>query len=82
MVIEIVEIWQVAHSAVGVTRVRQACVGIPQLVEEGVYHSVNGGKSLRRCVLQQLRDQVDSVRVSLAEDLRTCKYGERCADQD
>lgn len=81
MVVEVEEIWQVAHSAVGVTRIRQTCVGISQLVEEGVYHSVNGGESLRWCVLKQLGDQIDSVRVSLAEDLRICEYGKRCVDQ-
>lgn len=72
MVVEVVEVWQVADSSVGVTRVRQTRVGIPQLVEEGVDHGVNGGQTLRWCVLQQFGDQVDSVRISFTEHLHHC----------
>ena len=73
--VEVVESGQITHSAVGVTRVRQTGAGVSQLVEEGVHHGVNGGETLRWCVFEQLGDQVDSVRVSFAEDLRGCKYG-------
>ena len=70
MVVEVVEGWQVPYSAVGVTRVRQTCVGVSQLIEEGVNHGVNSGQSLRWCVLQQFGDQVDRIRISFTEHLR------------
>lgn len=75
VVVEVVESRQIPYSAVGVAGVRQTCVGIPQLVEEGVHHGVDGGQSLRRCVLQQLRDQIDSVGVGFAENLGKCQVG-------
>jgi hypothetical protein len=69
MVGKVVERGQVPHGSVGVARVGQAGVGVPQLVEEGVHHGVNGRQSLGRCVLEQLGDEVDCVVVSLAEHL-------------
>lgn len=50
-------------------RVGQSCVGIPELVKEGVYHGINGRQSLRRSVLQKLGDQIDRSGVSLPKDL-------------
>ena len=67
---KVVQLRQITSRSVGVTRVWQACVWIPQLIEEGVYHGINSGKTLGRRVLEQFRDQVDRVRVSLPKDLR------------
>lgn len=80
MVVEVVEGRQIPHSAIGVTGVRQTCAGIPQLIKEGVHHGVNGRKSLRRCVLEQLGDQVNGVGVGFAEDLQDCKSGGRVSN--
>ena len=77
MVVEVKEVWQIPYSAVGVTRIRQTCAGVSQLVEEGVDHGINRRQSLSWCVLEQLRDQVDSVGVCFTEHLDACKYGEQ-----
>lgn len=66
---EIVQLWQIAGGPVGVTRVWQACVGIPQLVKEWVDHGIDGRETLCRSVLEQLGDQIDGARVRLAENL-------------
>ena len=50
------ELEQVGHvlgCAVGVARVGQLDVGIPELVEEWVDHSLDGGQTLSRSVLEQ-----------------------------
>ena len=51
------------------TRIGQAGGGIPQLVEEGMHHSIDGRKPLGRGVLQEFRDEVDRIRVGLPEHL-------------
>src|SRR5690242_4155109 len=80
MMVEVVEGRQIPHSAIRAPGVGQTCAGIPQLIEEGMHHSVNGRTSLRRCVLEQLGDQVDGVGVGFAEDLQDCKSGGRVSN--
>lgn len=69
VVVEVEEGRQIPHSAVGVARIGQTRVGVPQLIEEWVHHGINGGKSLCRCVFQQLGDQIDSAGIGFAENL-------------
>lgn len=52
-----------------VPRVGQLGVRVANLVEEGMYHGINGSKSLRRGVLEQSRDQVNGIGVRFTEDL-------------
>jgi hypothetical protein len=52
-----------------VAGVRQLNVRISELIEEWVNHSLDCGKTLGRRVLEQFRDQVDRVRISLPKDL-------------
>ena len=66
---EIEEGWQVLQHTGLVSRVGQSRAGIPKLVEEGMYHGVDGTKPLGRRVFQQPRDQVDGVGVRLTEHL-------------
>lgn len=72
----VVEVEQLGHILGGtsrVTRVREASVGVSQLIEEGVDHGFNGRQTLCRCVLEKLGNEVDGAGVSLAEDLETYK---------
>lgn len=64
-----VELWHVLGRSVGVTRVGEAGIWIPQFIEEGVDHGINGRKTLRRGVFEQLRDQIDCLRIRLPKDL-------------
>ena len=66
---KVVQLRQITSRSVGVTRVWQACAWIPQLIEEGVYHGINSGKTLGRRVLEQFGDQIDRVGISLSEHL-------------
>ena len=67
---ELEKVGHVLGCATGVTGVGELDVGIPELIEEWVHHSLDSGKTLSRRVLEQFRDQVDRVRVSLPKDLR------------
>jgi hypothetical protein len=69
VVSKVVQLRQITSRSVGVTRVWQACAWIPQLIEEGVYHGINSGKTLGRRVLEQFGDQIDRVGISLSEHL-------------
>jgi hypothetical protein len=70
MVAEFEEVGHILRCAIGVAGVRQLEVRISELIEEWVNHGLNCGKTLSRRVLEQFRDQVDRVRVSLPKDLR------------
>lgn len=54
MVSELEEVGHVLGCAIGVARVGQLDVGIPELVEEWVDHSLDSGQTLSRSVLEQL----------------------------
>lgn len=41
--------------------VREAAVGIAELVEEGVDHGIDGRETLSRRVFEQRGDQIDSL---------------------
>lgn len=66
---ELKEIGHVLGCAIGVARVGQLDVGIPELVEEWVNHSLDSGQTLSRCVLEQFGDEVNCIGVSFAEHL-------------
>ena len=66
---EVVELGQITSGPVGVTRVWRARVRIPQLIEEGVHHGIDGRQTLGRGVFKQLRDQFDGAGVGLSENL-------------
>lgn len=42
MMREAIQLWKILGSSVGVTGVRESSVGIPKLIEEGVYHGIDG----------------------------------------
>lgn len=44
-------------------------IGVPELVEEGLDHRIDGTQPLRRRVLEESGDQVDSISICLAEHL-------------
>lgn len=69
MVSKVKEIWQVSQLTSSVTGIWQLSGGIPELVEEGVYHGVDGSLTLGWRILQQSGDEIDSIGVSLSEDL-------------
>lgn len=52
-----------------VPRIGELGAGVPELVEERVHHGIDCPEALRRCVLEQLGNKVNSVAVSLAEHL-------------
>lgn len=52
-----------------VSRVGEPGSWIPQFVEEGMAHGLNGRQSLGRSVFQERRDEVNGLRGCLAEDL-------------
>ena len=54
VVSELEQVGHVLGCAVGVARVGQLDVGIPELVEEWVDHSLDSGQTLSRSVLEQL----------------------------
>jgi len=62
---------QVLCWRIRVTRVGQLRGWVPELIKERVDHRFYRGETLCRCVLQQSRDQIDRVRISLPEHLRT-----------
>jgi hypothetical protein len=43
---------------------------VPQLVEEWMYHGLDGGQPLRGCVLQELGNEIDGGCVRFAEYLK------------
>ncbi len=67
---EIKERGEVFGGAVAVTRVRQPRGRIPQLVEEGVHHRIDGGESLCGRVLEEPRDEVYGIGFCFPEHLR------------
>lgn len=69
MVGECEQLGKVLAGSSRVTRVGESRVWVPQLIEEGVHHGVNGGQSLSGSVLEQLGDQVDRIRICLTENL-------------
>jgi len=66
---EIKECGQILDWAIWMTRIRKSGRGISQLIKEWVNHSINGRQSLGGSVLEQARNQLNGVRISLAEDL-------------
>lgn len=58
---EIKQVRQFPWRPCRVTRIRQAGTGIPQLVEEGLNHGVNGRQSLRRRILEKSGNKVNGV---------------------
>jgi ribose 1,5-bisphosphokinase PhnN len=66
---EFEEVRHIFGSAIGVARVGQLDVGIPELVEEWVHHGLDSGETLSRGVLKQFRNEINRVRISFAEDL-------------
>ena len=75
MVGEVEEYGQVLGRRIRVTRVGQPRVRVSEFVEERMNHRLYRRQTLRWCVLQQSRDQVDSIRVSLPEDLCRISFG-------
>lgn len=69
MVSEVEQLRKIPCGTVGVARVWEPCLRIPQLVEEGLDHGVDGRQALRWRVLQKLRDEVDSAGVGFPEHL-------------
>lgn len=69
VVSEVKEIWQVSQLTSSMTGVWQLSVRIPELVEEGVHHGVDGSLTLCWRILKQSGDKIDSIGVSLSEDL-------------
>lgn len=69
MVRKVVQLWKVASGTIRVTRVGQAGAWIPQLVKEGMDHGIDSGETLCGSVFEQLGDEIDGIRISLAEDL-------------
>ncbi len=59
---------QILDWAIWMTRVREAGRGLSQLVKEWVNHSIDGRQSLGGGILEEARNQLNGVRVSLAED--------------
>lgn len=53
VVVELEEVRHVFRCAIGVARVGQLDVGIPELVEEWVHHGLDSGQTLSRRVLEQ-----------------------------
>lgn len=50
-------------------RIREHGVLVAELVEEGVDHRIDRSQTLRRRVLEQLGDEINRIRVGLAEHL-------------
>ena len=69
MASKVKQVWELAKLARAVTRIRQLCLGVAQLVEEGVYQGVDGRLSLRWCILKQLRNQINGIGVGFAKNL-------------
>lgn len=69
VVSELEEVGHVLGCAIGVARVGQLDVGIPELVEEWVNHGLDSGQTLSRCVLEQFGDEVNCIGVGFAEHL-------------
>ena len=66
---EIKEGRQILDRAIWMTRIRESGRGLSQLIKEWVNHSVDGRQSLGGGILEEARNQLNGVRVSLAEDL-------------
>ena len=66
---EIKENGQVLSWIVVMARIGEAGGRIPEFVEEGVAHGLDGRQALRGSVLQKCRNQVDSLRGSFPEYL-------------
>lgn len=68
---EIEKVGKLPRGTVGVPGVGQAGVGVSELVEERMAHRLDRGETLRWCVFQQSRDQIDRLMRSFPEDLDT-----------
>jgi hypothetical protein len=68
---EIKQVWKLPCRPSGVTRVGQPSIRIPQLIEEGLYHCVNGRQSLCRSILEKGGNEVDGVVGGFAKHLDT-----------
>jgi len=66
---EVEKLGQLLCRTIRIARIGQPRVGITQLVEEWMYHCVDGRQSLCRRVFKKLRDQINSIGLRLAEDL-------------
>lgn len=53
VVSELEKVGHVLGCATGVTRVGELDIGIPELIEEWVHHSLDSGQTLSRRVLEQ-----------------------------
>lgn len=61
---------QISDGTVLMTRVWETRIRISEFVKERVNHCFDGGEPLSRSILQQARDEVDGIRVCLAEHLQ------------
>src|ERR1700760_3223008 len=86
MVGEVKEIRKIFAATIGVSRVWQPRIRVSEFVEERVHHCLDCRQSLCRRILEKSRDQVDSMWVRLAEDLRcwvsvTCSASNRNSER-
>ena len=58
---EIKQPWHLFRSSVRMTRVRKSALGIPQLVKERMTHGIDCRETLRWCILQERRNQINSI---------------------
>ena len=69
MASEVEQCWEILQLTSLVPRVRQLRAWVPQLVEERMDHGVDSAESLGRGVLEELGNEIDCVRIGLAENL-------------
>lgn len=69
MATKVKELGQVFQRSARVTGVGETGLGIAKLVKERMYHGLDGRLSLGWRVLEQTRDEIDGIVVSLAEHL-------------
>ena len=70
---EVVEFRHVPRGSIGMARIWETSRRIPQLIEERMDHSINCRQSLGWSILQELRDQIDRIRIGLPEHLEFCE---------
>lgn len=68
MTSEVEQDWEILERTTWVTRIWELSRWVAELVEEWVHHGISSGKTLGWRVFEQAGDEVNGIRVCLAED--------------
>lgn len=71
---EVEQLWHLLSTTSCMARIGESTIRSPKLIEEGMYHGLNGRETLGRSVLEKSRDQLNRVCGRFTEHLDTDQY--------